>query len=50
VLVNLAFRQSYLTLKNGDGAVIAFIAFYAVCCVFTWAVFLRRSPGRLEGV
>jgi NNP family nitrate/nitrite transporter-like MFS transporter len=50
VLVNLAFRQSYLTLKNGDGAVIAFIAFYAVCCVVTWAVFLRRSPSRLEGV
>ena len=32
VLVNLAFRQSFLTSKNGDGAYIAFIAFYAVCC------------------
>jgi NNP family nitrate/nitrite transporter-like MFS transporter len=30
VLVNLAFRQSFLTLKNGDGAYLAFIAFYAV--------------------
>jgi hypothetical protein len=27
VLVNLAFRQSYLALQNGDGAVLAFIAF-----------------------
>ncbi len=50
VLVNLAFRQSFLTLKNGDGAVLAFIAFYALCCVVTWAVFLRRRAGRLEGV
>ncbi len=50
VLVNLAFRQSFLTLKNGDGAVLAFIAFYALCCLVTWAVFLRRRPGRLEGV
>ena len=32
------------------GAVMAFIAFYAVCCVVTWAVFLRRYDGRLEGV
>ena len=50
VLVNLAFRQSYLTLKNGDGAVLAFIACYAVCCAVTWAVFIRRREGRLEGV
>jgi MFS transporter, NNP family, nitrate/nitrite transporter len=50
VLVNLAFRQSYLTSRSGDGAVMAFIAFYAVCCVVTWAVFLRRHEGRLEGV
>ena len=50
VLVNLAFRQSFLTLKNGDGAVLAFIAFYAVCCVVTWAMFLRQRAGRLDGV
>ena len=35
VMVNLAFRQSFLTLKNGDGAYIAFIAFYAICFVVT---------------
>jgi len=50
VLVNLAFRQSFLTLKNGDGAYITFIAFYAVCVAVTWAVFMRQRDGRLEGV
>ena len=50
VLVNLAFRQSFLTLKNGDGAVLAFIAFYAICCLVTWLIFIRRYEGRLEGV
>jgi NNP family nitrate/nitrite transporter-like MFS transporter len=50
VLVNLAFRQSFLTLKNGDGAVLAFIAFYAICCLVTWMIFIRRYEGRLEGV
>jgi MFS transporter, NNP family, nitrate/nitrite transporter len=50
VLVNLTFRQSFLTLKNGDGAYLAFIACYAVCCLVTWAVFMRQRPGRLLGV
>jgi MFS transporter, NNP family, nitrate/nitrite transporter len=50
VMVNLAFRQSFLTLKNGDGAYIAFIAFYVVCCLVTWAVFMRQRSGRLLGV
>ncbi|GAA1879076.1 nitrate/nitrite transporter [Actinomadura bangladeshensis] len=50
VLVNIAFRQSFLAAGTGDGAYLAFIAFYAVCCVLTWAVYLRPRPGRLEGV
>ncbi|MEU5991155.1 nitrate/nitrite transporter [Spirillospora sp. NPDC047418] len=50
VLVNLAFRQSFLASGTGDGAYLAFIAFYAVCCALTWAVYLRPRPGRLEGV
>ena len=50
VLVNLAFRQSFLTLKNGDGAYVAFIAFYVLCLVVTWVVFLRPRPSRLAGV
>jgi NNP family nitrate/nitrite transporter-like MFS transporter len=48
VLVNLAFRQSFLTLKNGDGAYLTFIAFYALCFAVTWAVFLRPRAGKLN--
>jgi NNP family nitrate/nitrite transporter-like MFS transporter len=50
VLVNLAFRQSFLTLKNGDGAYLAFIAFYVLCGLVTWFVFMRPRPERLLGV
>jgi NNP family nitrate/nitrite transporter-like MFS transporter len=50
VLVNVAFRQSFLTYKTGNGAYIAFIAFYALCVLVTWAVYLRPSVRRLTGV
>jgi NNP family nitrate/nitrite transporter-like MFS transporter len=50
VLVNLAFRQSFLEYKTGDGAYIGFIAFYALCFVITWFVYMRRSSGKLAGV
>ncbi|MBL7502225.1 NarK/NasA family nitrate transporter [Frankia sp. CNm7] len=50
VLVNLAFRQSFLTYHTGNGAYVAFLAFYALCFVVTWAVYLRPSPRRLPGV
>jgi NNP family nitrate/nitrite transporter-like MFS transporter len=50
VLVNVAFRESFLRQGTGDAAYISFIAFYAVCIAVTWAVFLRRSPARLPGV
>ncbi|GGQ31707.1 NNP family nitrate/nitrite transporter-like MFS transporter [Actinomadura coerulea] len=50
VLVNIAFRQSFLTYGTGDGAYAAFIAFYAVCCALTWLVYLRARPGRPAGV
>jgi NNP family nitrate/nitrite transporter-like MFS transporter len=50
VLVNLAFRQSFLTLKTGDGAYVAFIAFYAICFAVTWAVYIRNHPAKLVGV
>jgi NNP family nitrate/nitrite transporter-like MFS transporter len=43
VLVNLAFRQSFLSTKEADAAYLAFIAFYAVCVVVTWVVYLRPS-------
>jgi nitrate/nitrite transporter NarK len=50
VLVNIAFRQSFLKYANGNGAYLAFIAFYIACFVLTWAVYLRRSTSRLTGV
>ncbi|MET9829742.1 nitrate/nitrite transporter [Streptomyces sp. NPDC006385] len=40
--INLAFRQSFLTVGSGTGAFVAFLAFYGVCFVVTWAVYLRR--------
>ena len=42
VLVNLAFRQSFLSTKSGDAAYIGFIVFYALCAGLTWVVYLRR--------
>jgi NNP family nitrate/nitrite transporter-like MFS transporter len=50
VLVNLAFRQSFLETKTGNAAYIAFIAFYAACFVVTWVMYLRPSERRLTGV
>jgi NNP family nitrate/nitrite transporter-like MFS transporter len=50
VLVNVAFRQSFLAYRTGDGAYLAFLSFYALCFVVTWAVYLRRSPCRFAGV
>jgi NNP family nitrate/nitrite transporter-like MFS transporter len=43
VLVNIAFRQSFLTEGTGDAAYLAFLAYYVLCLVVTWAVYLRRS-------
>ena len=50
VLVNLAFRQSFLTYKTGNAAYITFIAFYGICIAVTWFVYLRPSSKRLVGV
>jgi MFS transporter, NNP family, nitrate/nitrite transporter len=46
VAINLAFRQSFLSSGSGTGAFVAFLAFYAVCFVLTWAVYLRRPAVR----
>ncbi|WMX46764.1 nitrate/nitrite transporter [Streptomyces roseicoloratus] len=40
--INLAFRQSFLTVGSGTGAFVAFLLFYAACMAVTWAVYLRR--------
>jgi NNP family nitrate/nitrite transporter-like MFS transporter len=47
VLVNLAFRQSFLTYHSADAAYLSFIAFYALCVLVTWAVYLRPSGHRV---
>ncbi len=50
VLVNLAFRQSFLTYGTADAAYLAFIAFYALCVLVTWTVYMRPSANPLPGV
>ncbi|MFE6332767.1 nitrate/nitrite transporter [Streptomyces sp. NPDC057798] len=46
--INLAFRQSFLSVGSGTGAFVAFLAFYGACFVVTWAVYLRRPAARQE--
>jgi NNP family nitrate/nitrite transporter-like MFS transporter len=49
VMVNIAFRESFLHSGKADNAYIGFIAFYGLCVLVTWAVYLR--PGhKLAGV
>ncbi|MFL6116045.1 MAG: nitrate/nitrite transporter [Catenulispora sp.] len=48
VLVNLAFRQSFLSTKKGDAAYLSFLVFYLLCAGLTWAVYLRRSAVKSE--
>jgi NNP family nitrate/nitrite transporter-like MFS transporter len=43
VLVNIAFRQSFLAYKTGDGAYLAFIGYYLACVLITWAVYVRAG-------
>ena len=50
VLVNVAFRQSFLETGAGNAAYVAFLAVYGICLVVTWAVYLHPRPGRLAGV
>ncbi|MGW9206703.1 nitrate/nitrite transporter [Embleya sp. NPDC055664] len=45
VLVNIAFRESFLNSGRGDAAYLGFLGYYAFCLVLTWAVYLR-SAGR----
>jgi len=43
LFINLAFRQSFLTAQSGEPAFWSFLAFYVVCVVVTWSVFLRPA-------
>jgi MFS transporter, NNP family, nitrate/nitrite transporter len=49
-VINFALRESFLSAKNGNAAYIAFLAFYALCFVITYAVYLRKSPSQLTNV
>jgi NNP family nitrate/nitrite transporter-like MFS transporter len=44
VLINLAFRQSFLITKSGVPAFWSFLIFYGACVVVTYVVYLRRAP------
>ena len=50
VLVNVAYRQSFLSNHNGNAAYVSFLAFYVLCFAVTWIVYLRPRPSRLVGV
>ena len=50
VLVNIALRQSFLSSGTGDGAYIAFIAFYVACLVVTWVCYMQPRKAKLQGV
>ena len=48
VLVNIAFRQSFLATGTGDSAYLAFIAYYLLCAGITWVVYLRSATSRSD--
>ncbi|GLZ54374.1 nitrate/nitrite transporter [Actinomycetospora sp. NBRC 106378] len=48
LLINLAFRQSFLTMKSGVPAFWAFLAFYAVCFAVTYLVYMRRPKAATD--
>jgi MFS transporter, NNP family, nitrate/nitrite transporter len=54
LLINLAFRQSFQATGSGVPAFWSFLAFYAVCAVVTYAVYLSQPAqirtGAVEAV
>ncbi len=44
LLINLAFRQSFLTTGSGVPAFWSFLAFYGACVVVTYVIYLRPAP------
>ena len=47
LLINMAFRQPFLTAKTGDPAFWAFIAFSVVCIVVTYVAHPRAAYARV---
>jgi MFS transporter, NNP family, nitrate/nitrite transporter len=50
VLVNVAFRQSFLATRSGNPAYIGFIAFYMICLAVTWLAYLRPPALRTADI
>ena len=48
LLINLAFRQSFQVAKSGTPAFWSFVAFYAVCFVVTYLVYMRNSTSATD--
>jgi NNP family nitrate/nitrite transporter-like MFS transporter len=44
LLINLAFRQSFLTTKSGIPAFWSFMIFNGICVIVTYVVYLRHAP------
>ncbi|RLV04284.1 MFS transporter [Streptomyces griseocarneus] len=49
VLVNAAFRETFLSTDNGDAAYMAFLGWYALCAAVTWWTYLRPAARRAFG-
>ncbi|WP_224389412.1 NarK/NasA family nitrate transporter [Pseudonocardia sp. ICBG1293] len=47
LFINLAFRQSFMTVQSGTPAFWSFLAFYVLCIGVTWAVYLRPRAARV---
>jgi NNP family nitrate/nitrite transporter-like MFS transporter len=48
LLINLAFRASFQSARTGTPAFWSFVAFYAVCFVVTYLVYMRNAAGALR--
>jgi NNP family nitrate/nitrite transporter-like MFS transporter len=46
VLINIAFRSSFLATNSGTTAMVGFLVFYALCFAVTWAVYLRPASAQ----
>ena len=48
LLINLAFRSSFQTAGSGTPAFWSFVAFYAVCFVVTYVVYMRSGKAATD--
>jgi MFS transporter, NNP family, nitrate/nitrite transporter len=49
VFINVVLRASYVSdAKSATNAFWVFMAFYVICAIVTWAVFLRMQTARVD--